>query len=522
MSLSRKTFLYSVVISAVMISLIVGYFILMLPSLYVSYMQNRNYDSALSLQKGYMEQGSYEQLEVRNPSATITIEIPKTGNRIFVVSKLFRITAEARDEKVQDLLEKIRYYATHTRELQHIDEADFNLSRILDELALNEALLEQYPLKFEFELFEEKNMFQESSSKIHMESEDLMIYEANITDGHNYYTSYIGLGITETAIVITLIPMMTPRIEEISPIIFQSLPMIVSVILLLVLVSSQVFSRRIIQPIIRLARHAEYGTTEKELRLEPIPITGHDEISSLGESLNALYQKIQESYRELEIRNQHLAEENKRQEVFLRASSHQLKTPISAALLLVQGMIGEVGKYKDVKACLPRVKEQLLSMQRIVEDILYLNHCSQSLELTEISLPELMEECLEHYHVQIEEKALGITAGDYPLRLRTDGELMKKILDNLISNAVCFTPEGGLIHISYEEDKISISNYGVTIDSELLPHVFDPFVTSADKNKGHGLGLYVVAYYAKFLDCQVKLYNIEHGVTAELIFQMGK
>jgi signal transduction histidine kinase len=519
MSLSRKTFFYSAVISVIMISLIVGYFILMLPSLYVSYMQSRNYASALSLQKGYMELGSYEQLEVKNPSGTITVEIPKTGNRVFIVNKIFRITAEIRDEKIREFLEKIRYYATHTQELQSISEDDFDVSRIIDELALDGELLDQYPLKFEFELFQNNNMFRELSSKIHVESEDLMIYESNITDGHNYYTSYIALGITENAIAITFMPMMTPQIEEISPVIFQSLPMIVAVTLLLVLVSSQLFSRHIIQPIIRLARHAEYRMAEKDLKLDPTPITGNDEISSLGRSLNSLYQKIQESYRELEIKNQHLAEENKRQEVFLRASSHQLKTPISAALLLVQGMISEVGKYKDVKAYLPRVKEQLLSMQRIVEDILYLNHCSQNLEVEEISLPELMKECLDNYHVQIEEKALDITAEERPLQLNTDRELMRKILDNLISNAIYFTPEGGRIHISYEDHKINIINYGVTIDDELLPHVFDPFVTSVDQNKGHGLGLYVVSYYARFLDCQVKLHNIDHGVAAEIFFQ---
>lgn len=154
MNLSRKTFLYSAVISVIMISLIVGYFILMLPSLYVSYMQNRNYASALSLQKGYMELGSYEQLEVKNPSGTITVEIPKTGNRIFIVNKIFRITIEVKDEKLQDLLEKVRYYATHTSEMEDINEEDLDLSGIMDELALNEALLEQYPLKFEFELFQ--------------------------------------------------------------------------------------------------------------------------------------------------------------------------------------------------------------------------------------------------------------------------------------------------------------------------------------------------------------------------------
>jgi len=512
----------------IIVSLIVGYFILMLPSLYVAHMQDRNYASIVELQEGYMKAGSYENLEVKNPTGTITVEIPLSGNSLYIVNKFFRITVDVQDQKLRDILDKLRYYANHKDEIKDINTDDFNLIEIKDELLENKELATINPVKFEIELYENENIFQEISSKLHIESDDLMIYETNVTDGHNYYTSYFAMGMTDNAIDITFLPIMTPRIDEIRPVVFKSLPMIVAVALLLVLVSSQVFSRLIIQPIIKLANHAEYMKEAKNLKLEPITITGHDEISSLGESLNGLYQKIQESYQELEVKNDYLANENKRQEVFLRASSHQLKTPITAALLLVQGMISEVGKYKDVKVYLPQVKQQLLSMQNIVEDIMYLNHCSQNLEMELLSIPELMGECMNTYYVQMEEKALNITTEGHMPQQETDRELMKKILDNLLSNAIYFTPEGGRIKIIYEEHRLCIINYGVSIDEELLPHVFEPFVTSVNerkqnsvsltnKNKAHGLGLYVVSYYAKFLHCQVKLHNIEDGVMAEII-----
>jgi signal transduction histidine kinase len=501
----------------------------MLPSLYVAHMQDRNYDSIIELQKGYMKVGSYENLEVKNPTGTLTVEIPLSGNAIYAVSKFFRITVDVRDQNMRDILEKLRYYAKHTDEIKDIREEDFDLSDIKDKLFINKELMENNPLKFDFELYKNEYVFQEVSSKIHIVSDDLMVFEANVTDGHNYYTTYIAMGITDHAIIFSFLPIMTPRIEEIRPVILQSLPMILAVALLLILVSSQLFSRVIINPIIKLANHAEYMKEVKNLKLEPIAITGHDEISSLGESLNGLYQKIQESYQELEVKNSYLAEENERQEVFLRASSHQLKTPITAALLLVQGMISEVGKYKDSKEYLPQVKLQLLSMQNIVEDILYLNR-SQNLDMELLSLSELMDECRNIYHVQLEEKAINITTEGQIPQQKTDRELMKKILDNLLSNAIYFTPEGGKIKIIYEEHRLCIINYGVSIDEELLPHVFEPFVTSVNekkqksaslvnRNNAHGLGLYVVSYYAKFLHCQVKLHNIEEGVMAELILR---
>jgi signal transduction histidine kinase len=519
MNLSKKTLLYSSIISIIIVSLIVGYFILMLPSLYVAYMQDRNYDSIVELQKGYMKTGSYENLDVKNPTGTITVEIPTSGNTIYAVNSFMKITIDVKSEKMQDMLEKLRYYANHKDELKDISEDDFDIAELKDELLKNNELSADYPLKFTFELHKNENMFEQLSSKTHLLTDDLMVFESNVTDGHNYYTSYIAVGLTKHTIDISLLSIMTPRIDEIRPVVFQSLPLIVAVALLLVLVSSQVFSRLIILPIIKLANHAEFMKEAKNIKLEAIPISGHDEISSLGESLNGLYKKIQENYQELEVKNNNLAEENQRQEVFLRASSHQLKTPITAALLLVQGMIGEVGKYKDVKEYLPQVKQQLLSMQKIVEDILYLNHCSRNLEIEPISLTELTQECLSSYQVQIEEKALTMKAeGQAAPQLMTDRELLRKIIDNLLSNAIYFTPEGGSITITYEEKRLCIINYGVSIDEELLPHVFDPFVTSVNRNKAHGLGLYVVSYYAKFLHCQVKLQNIDNGVMAELIF----
>ncbi|MGB4660337.1 MAG: sensor histidine kinase, partial [Mobilitalea sp.] len=258
MNLSKKTLLYSSIISVIMVSLIVGYFIFMLPSLYVSYMQDRNYDSIVELQEGYMESGSYENLEVKNPTGTITIEIPVSGNYFYIVSKFFRITVDVKEQKLQELLAKLRYYAKHTDQIKNINQEDFNLAAIKDELLGNQESLNNLPLSFEIETFNNENVFREESSKIHIESEDLVIYESNVTDGHNYYTSYLAMGLTDSAIDITFLPIMTPRMEEIRPVILQSLPMIVAIALLLVLVSSQVFSKLIINPVIRLANHAEY------------------------------------------------------------------------------------------------------------------------------------------------------------------------------------------------------------------------------------------------------------------------
>jgi len=518
MNLSKKTLLYSTLISILMLSLLIGYFILMLPSLYVSYMQDRNYMSAVKLQESLMKTGNYDNSTVKSASGTITIKIPLTGNRIYLLNQFFTSTVEIHNQELISFLDKLRYYADHTEEIVKLKKDDFPTDNLKKLLSVDKYFSNEYPLSFTFQLHNNNNSFQKVSSRFHKTSDKLIVYESSVTDGNNYYTNYIALGLTNKDIIITLFPVMSPMIDEIKPVILQSLPMIAAVVFLLVLISSQFFSKLIIYPIIRLSNHAKFMTETEALQLEPVTMNGHDEIASLAESLNNLYEKIQNSYQELEFKNIRLAEENKRQEVFLRASSHQLKTPISAALLLIEGMIHEVGKYKETKAYLPEVKHQLQSMKKIIDDLLSLNHSHKELEKESFSLNCLLEECLSFYHIQLEEKEQQLTIEGSSPNLLTDSELFKKILDNLISNAINYTPRKGRIAIVCEENRLCIINYGAAIKAELLPHVFEPFVSGMAGAGSHGLGLYVAAYYAKLLNCQLTLTNLENGVMAELIF----
>lgn len=321
------------------------------------------------------------------------------------------------------------------------------------------------------------------------------------------------------AFIITVFPTMTPRMEEITPVVMGSLPMIIAVIFLVVLISSGFFSGKIVNPIIRLASHAEsVGLAE---HFEPdefmLMSDSRDEIGALGRNLHELYGKLRENYGELERKNRLLEEENERQEVFLRASSHQLKTPIAAALLLVEGMINEVGKYKDAKAYLPEVKKQLLSMRKIVEDILYLNYRAENLQQEEVAVEALVRELTENYAVQTENKGLRVTvAGDGVVS--ADREILKKIIDNLLSNAIQYTPKQQEIAIEISSEAVCITNYGVTIEEKLLSNVLEPFVSSDGGGKGKGLGLYVAAYYSRLMGYELKIDNIKNGVQAVLSF----
>ncbi len=517
MGLNKKTFLYSMIISLIMVALVVGYFTLMLPSLYVDHMEKSNYESIIAVHKGYIKDKSYDNLPVKNPTGSLTLEIPGQGDTLHITGKFFKSDVTIKDEKLREVIDEIRYYLSDYERLDELSEESIDLSLIKEKL-LPEDILKDYPLEFNFSGKDAQDSFKEGSSKVHRVSDSLMVFETSTQDEGNNYTSYIAMGKGDDSFIISLLPIMTPQIDEIRPVILGSLPMIAAVVFLLVLIFSKVFSNGIVNPIIDLATYADSVKESNNLELEPLNIEGKDEIAQLGRNLNELYERLRENYKELERKNRALSEENKRQEVFLRASSHQLKTPITAALLLIEGMINEIGKYKNTKEYLPKVKEQLQSMRRIVDDILYLNHCADNLKIEAVDLREILQKSLESYNIQIKDKGLSVKIQGAMGYIETDREILKKIIDNLLCNAVSYTPKGETIEIIFKERQLYLRNYGAYIEEELLQHIYEPFVSGSSKEKGHGLGLYIASYYGKLLDCEIKVDNFSGGVQAELIF----
>jgi signal transduction histidine kinase len=522
LNLSKKTFVYSAIISGTIVTLMIAYFVLMLPSLYVDYMSKSNFKSIKSIQENYINDGNYKNISSSNPTGTATIKIPASGNEIFISNKLFSTKITIHDNEILKVIEKVRYYGAHREEIENIDKEEFAFTSNIGDVFKDKLFKDNLPVTFEFLGNDYKNVYKETSSKVNVINEDTVIYESNVSDGSNYYTNYVAISLHERDIIVSVFAAMTPKIGEIRPIIFQSLPMICATALLLILISTIVFSRKIVNPIEKLVNHAVFmrGNTNREVEL--MKIEGGDEIAVLGETLNELYLKLNENFRELEKKNSYLSDQNKRQEVFLRASSHQLKTPVSAALLLVEGMIDEIGKYKDTKEYLPKVKHQLKSMRKIIDDILSLNNSIEAIQKETINIIEIIDESLLFHEVQVKAKELSIEKRVNFLKVDTDRKLIFKIIDNIINNAIAYTPKEGHIKISVNDNALTIINYGAWIEKDLLPHIFDPFVSSNSENRGHGLGFYIVAYYANLLSYEVEVRNIEGGVEVSLLFTNTK
>lgn len=541
MKLSKKTLLYSLILALIMVLFIVGYFILMLPALYVSYVEDSNYEEIMEVHKNYMADGSYDKLSVKNAMNMATLEIPSGESSVNIINAYMNLNVIIKDEELREIIRDIKGRLGNlnddTTAIKEEELKDY-FTKIKDKLILENMLPEDYPVELELS-FNKESEWKKQSAKVMSVSDNRLAVETSVTDGSNYYTAYFVIDNGKAdALVISMLSVITPGMKEIRPIILQSLPMIVAVIFFLMLILSQIFSNKIVTPIIKLADYAgKLNLTQKD-KMEPFDIDladknrehrrkkrrkkrkkyEKDEIAKLGETLYQLYETLYSNYQLLGEKAQVLEEENKRQEVFLRASSHQLKTPIAAALLLVEGMMDEIGKYKNTKETLPKVKEQIMSMKKIVEEILYLNHSTDDVQISEISVDLAVKDVLSAYQIQIQDRELVLQVEGKPFTVWTNMEILKKIIDNLMSNAVNHTTQKGLIKVMYENPYLIIWNQGDNIPDSLLPHVFEPFVSSDDRQKGKGLGLYVVSWYGKLLEIRVEIKNTTDGVQVSLEF----
>ncbi len=427
MKLGQKNLVYSMVLAGIMLAFLAGYFSYMLPSLYVDYCMEQNLKSIREQHAAYMDTGTYDGIQVKNGTACYSVEIPLEGNYLRVTGKAFSVEVELREERLVHILQRLREILQadwaggvqlERDSLEKTKKTD-TLGQMQEELAevFRELYGETEGGPFQIRLLYSRSMeeaYFNETMRYHTYSDNMVILEAGVEDGENKYTNYMAVQMTKDRIVLSFLPVVTPDMEEIKPIVWQSLPMLGAVVVLVVLLFSRVYSRGIVAPIVELSNHAEqmkYARDFSVERLESKRKEKQGEIRELADTLDDFYDRIREGYGQLQAKNAQLQAENEREEVFLRTSAHQLKTPIAAALLLADGMIHGVGKYQDVKTYLPKVKEQLLSMRKMTEDILYLNRCVKEMEMQMLSPGKLLQEKLRLLEPVLAQKHLRLEYG---------------------------------------------------------------------------------------------------------------
>ena len=227
-----------------------------------------------------------------------------------------------------------------------------------------------------------------------------------------------------------------------------------------------------------------------------IAVRGPTDLQDLGRQLEWL-----------RVRLLDLAQERNR---FLRHMSHELKTPRASSRegteLLMDGAVGELdGAQREVTTIL---RDNGIKLQQLIENLLEFSAWQarhSGLEISEFRLRPLIKSALETHQLTLLAQRVHLDLKVQDIELHADRAKLKLILDNLLSNALKYSPRGGTIFIHAQADKeqllLDVADTGPGISKDERNAIFDAFYSGRAPTAGHlkgtGIGLSVVSEFVQ-------------------------
>jgi two-component system sensor histidine kinase GlrK len=241
----------------------------------------------------------------------------------------------------------------------------------------------------------------------------------------------------------------------------------------------------------------------------PIVVNGPEDLEYLGERLEWMRRSL------IDIEQQ----KNR----FLQQISHELKTPLTAlregAQLLSDDVVGKLTpEQREIAKIL---RQNSIELQQRIEELLNygsLEFHKLKLELVPVNPRQLMERVAQNQKLALQAKNLTLQMQAVDVTFTADSEKIRVVLDNLMSNAIKFSPDGGTIVVNMRNDakifSIDVSDDGPGIAAADQRRIFEPFyqgrIQGSGPVKGSGLGLSIV-----------KEYVMAHGGSVEVVPMPG-
>lgn len=227
-----------------------------------------------------------------------------------------------------------------------------------------------------------------------------------------------------------------------------------------------------------------------------VDIEGDDEFSVMAASLN----KMVEDLREL-MDKEREAERTKNE--LITNIAHDLRTPLTSITGYLELLSGDTALDPEVqKKYIGIAYVKTKRLEKLIEDLFgftKLNYGKMSMHVARVDVVKLLSQLLEEFYPSFVDKNLSYELqSNVPAQVITaDGNLLARLFDNLINNAIKYGADGKriLVKVHGAEDQVTVSivNYGYVIPSEELPLIFNKFYrveqSRSTNTGGTGLGL---------------------------------
>ncbi|PVZ87862.1 two-component sensor histidine kinase [Serratia sp. S1B] len=268
----------------------------------------------------------------------------------------------------------------------------------------------------------------------------------------------------------------------------NNLVMIASVISLMIIFIVLFAVHKGHQPLRNVSLKIKNITSEDlDVRLKPdqVPI----ELEQLVISFNHMIERIEDVFT--------------RQANFSADIAHEIRTPITNLVTQTEIVLSQRRSDKELEEVLYSNLEEYNRMAKMVSDMLFLSQADNNQLILERSMIDIRLETMkvfDFFEAWAEEQEVSLSLEGNPVMIKGDPLMLRRIINNLLSNAIRHTPRGMAVTVRISEwdgwVNITVENPGTPIPQEHLPRLFDRFYrvdpSRQRKSEGSGIGLAIV------------------------------
>ena len=229
-----------------------------------------------------------------------------------------------------------------------------------------------------------------------------------------------------------------------------------------------------------------------------------------------LNEQLAQSNDELKRLNEEVLELTHSRLVFFTNISHELRTPLTLIADPVEMLLDDRSIKGRSRELLQMVQRNALSLQQLVGSILdfrKIQNGKMELSLSRFELPEALQQWTGDFAMTAQRKKIQLhldtTHFSSSADVVADKEKLARIVFNLLSNALKYTPAGGFIHVSLTDEgerlRIEVKDSGKGIDKEELTKVFERFFQAKGAASGTGIGLALVKSFVELHHGEVRV-----------------
>ncbi|GET25745.1 cell wall metabolism sensor histidine kinase WalK [Prolixibacter sp. NT017] len=285
------------------------------------------------------------------------------------------------------------------------------------------------------------------------------------------------------------------------------------VVLILLFFITSLIARRSIHPVFRLTETAEKISRENLGERIPLPLH-EDELYTLTQTINQLLERLEDAVI--------------REKQFTSDASHELRTPLSILKGTLEVMLR---KSRDPEYYIEKISSSLSEVNRmsdLVDKLLMLARYEGDeapVHLSSVDVQDLLEGVLARFETRFAEKNLKLALDFTPeIVLRTDRFMLEQIVENLITNAIKYSPANSKISIFLKKQGdaaiLALADEGPGIPKHALEGIFDRFYRVDESRnsfiEGNGLGLALVRRFCGLLHIKPEVKS-EPGKGTEFI-----